>query len=78
MPTPLSGAEQTGRDHGVEQENAVMTQRDQLTNDQSQINDAVDSAAIPISIEIDRMLSGLPADADLDEIASSLIAIWLR
>ncbi len=51
-----------------------MTQRDQLTNDQSQINDAVDSAAIPISIEIDRMLSGLPADADLDEIASSLIA----
>lgn len=50
-----------------------MTQRDQLTNDQSQINDAVDSAAIPISIEIDRMLSGVPADADLDEIASALI-----
>jgi hypothetical protein len=50
-----------------------MTQRDQLTNDQSLINDAVDSAAIPISIEIDRMLSGLPADADLDEIASALI-----
>jgi hypothetical protein len=50
-----------------------MTQRDQLTNDQSQINDAMDSAAIPISIEIDRMLSGLPVDADLNEIASALI-----
>ena len=40
---------------------------------QSQIDDAVASAAIPISIEIDRMLGRLPANADLDEIASALI-----
>jgi hypothetical protein len=40
---------------------------------QSQIDDAVASAAVPISIEIDRMLGRLPANADLDEIASALI-----
>ena len=31
-------------------------------------------AAVPISIEIDAMLAALPADADLSEIASDLIA----
>jgi hypothetical protein len=45
-----------------------------MTSDQSQLYEAVDAAAIPISIEIDRMLVGPPADADLDKIASDLIA----
>ena len=45
-----------------------------MTGGQSQLDDAVASAAIPISIEIDRMLVGLPADADLDKIASDLVA----
>jgi hypothetical protein len=45
-----------------------------LIGGQSQLDDAVASAAIPISIEIDRMLVGLPAGTNLDEIASALIA----
>ena len=42
--------------------------------DQSQTDEVVHRASVPISIEIDEMLSRLPADANLDEIAFDLIA----
>jgi hypothetical protein len=37
--------------------------------DQSQIDEVVHRAAVPIAIEIDEMLSRLPANADRNEIA---------
>ena len=41
--------------------------------DQSQIDEVVHRAAVPIAIEIDNMLSRLPADADPIEVANDLI-----
>jgi hypothetical protein len=51
-----------------------MKERDQLTSDQSQRDEAVHHAAVRISIETNEMLRRLPADADLDEVAYDLIA----
>jgi hypothetical protein len=41
--------------------------------DQSQIDEVVHRAAVPIAIEIDEMLGRLPANADRNEIAFDLI-----
>jgi hypothetical protein len=41
--------------------------------EQPEIIEAVHSAAIPISVQIDTMLAAVPSDADLAEIASDLV-----
>ena len=41
--------------------------------DQEQIEEVLHQAAVPIAIEIDNMLSRLPADADPIEVANDLI-----
>jgi hypothetical protein len=42
--------------------------------DQEQIEEVLHRAAVPIAIEIDNMLSRLPAGADPIEVANDLIA----
>jgi hypothetical protein len=44
--------------------------------DQEQIEEVLHRAAVPIAIEIDNMLSRLPADADPIEVANDLIVEW--